>query len=200
MNMPMPSSIELRRAPLAESDKVASQQRFFVDDKKFFLKGVEYERFLPPHQVCSNGKVQRPHVRGKFLFVGNDKFWVRGVTYGAFRPGPNGQEYHDVKVVERDFSLMAANGLNAVRIPHTTPPRELLDIAQKHGLRVMVGLSAEQFAGYLIDRKGAPDIEKLIRNKARNCAGHPALLCYALGNEIAAPVVRWLGRGRVESY
>jgi O-antigen biosynthesis protein len=39
-----------------------------------------------------------------------------------------------------------------------------------------------------------------VRAKARSCAGHPALLCYALGNEIAAPVVRWLGRGRVESY
>jgi len=87
---------------------------------------------------------------------------------------------------------MAANGLNAVRIPHTLPPRLLLDIAQKHGLRVMAGLSAEQFAGYLIDRKGAPDVEKLIRSKARDCAGHPALLCYARGNEIAAPVVRWL--------
>ena len=95
---------------------------------------------------------------------------------------------------------MAANGLNAVRIPHTTPPRGFSTSAQRHGLRVMVGLSAEQYAGYLIDRKGAPDIEKLIRSKARICAGHPALLCYALGNEIAAPVVRWLGRERVESY
>jgi Glycosyl hydrolases family 2, TIM barrel domain. len=64
----------------------------------------------------------------------------------------------------------------------------------------MVGLSAEQYAGFLIDRKGAPDVEELVRAKVRSCAGHPALLCYALGNEIAAPVVRWLGRGRVESY
>ncbi|HEY7220355.1 MAG TPA: glycosyltransferase, partial [Candidatus Binatia bacterium] len=139
-------------------------------------------------------------VRGKFLFIGNRKFWVRGVTYGAFRPGPSGQEYEDLKVLDRDFALMAANGLNAVRIPHTTPRRELLDVAQKHGLRVMVGLSAEQYAGYLIDRKGAPDIVNIIRSKARICAGHPALLCFALGNEIMAPVARWLGRERVEDY
>src|SRR5213596_194671 len=82
---------------------------------------------------------------------------------------------------------MAANGINAVRIPHTTPPRTLLDIASRHGLRVMVGLSAEQYVGYLIDRRpGAPDVEAIIRAQVRICAGHPALLCYALGNEIPA--------------
>jgi O-antigen biosynthesis protein len=197
--MPMPAFGEPQRAPLRKSEKVSPHGRFFfIDDEKFFLKGSTNGTVSASwHGVL---EVQRPHIRGKFLFVGNDKFWIRGVTYGAFRPGPNGQEYHDIKVLERDFSLMAANGLNAVRIPHTTPPRDLLDIAQRHGLRVMVGLSAEQYAGYLIDRKGAPDIEKLIRRRARMCAGHPALLCYALGNEIAAPVVRWLGRGQVESY
>jgi O-antigen biosynthesis protein len=197
VSMPMPSFGEPHRGPLRKSEKVWPHGRFFfIDDQKFSLKGSTNATV----SASCHGGLERPHVGGKFLFVGNDKFWIRGVTYGAFRPGPNGQEYHDINVLERDFSLMAANGLNAVRIPHTTPSRELLDIAQRHGLRVMVGLSAEQYAGYLIDRKGAPDIEKLIRSKARICAGHPALLCYALGNEIAAPVVRWLGRGRVERY
>ncbi len=197
VSMPMPSFGEPHRGPLRKSEKVSPHGRFFfIDDQKFLLKGSTNGTV----SASCHGVLERPHVGGKFLFVGNDKFWIRGVTYGAFRPGPNGQEYHDINVLERDFSLMAANGLNAVRIPHTTPSRELLDIAQRHGLRVMVGLSAEQYAGYLIDRKGAPDIEKLIRSKARICAGHPALLCYALGNEIAAPVVRWLGRGRVERY
>jgi GT2 family glycosyltransferase len=95
---------------------------------------------------------------------------------------------------------MAANGFNTVRIPHTTPPRTLLDAALRHGLRVMVGLSAEQYIGYLIDRRGAPDIAALIRAKVRACAGHPALLCYALGNEIPAPMARYLGQRLIRRY
>jgi hypothetical protein len=143
----------------------------------------------------------RPCVRGKFLFVGDEKLYVRGVTYGAFTPDDQGNEYGDLATVERDFAQMAANGINAVRIPHTTPPRALLDVAERHGLRVMVGLSAEQYVGYLIDRPpGAPDIEDRIRLRVRACAGHPALLCYALGNEIPALMARWLGRRKVERY
>src|SRR2546428_285839 len=143
----------------------------------------------------------RPCVRGKFLFVGDEKLYVRGVTYGAFAPDAGGNEYHDLATVERDFALIAANGINAVRIPHTTPPRALLDIASRHGLRVMVGLSAEQYVGYLIDRRpAAPDVEAIVRAKVRLCAGHPALLCYALGNEIPALMARWLGRRKVERY
>lgn len=143
----------------------------------------------------------RPRARGKFLFIGHDKLYIRGVTYGAFRPDENGKEYHDLALVDRDFAQMAAHGINAVRIPHTTPPRQLLDIAQRHGLWVMVGLSAEQYVGYLIEaRRDAPDVEALIRARVRSCAGHPALLCYALGNEIPAPLARWLGRRAVERY
>ncbi|HEY9516926.1 MAG TPA: glycosyltransferase, partial [Gemmatimonadaceae bacterium] len=34
----------------------------------------------------------------------------------------------------------------------------------------------------------------------RTCAGHPAVLCYVIGNEIPAPVVRWLGDHRVTRF
>ncbi|TLZ44737.1 MAG: glycosyltransferase, partial [Gammaproteobacteria bacterium] len=143
----------------------------------------------------------RPHVRGKFLFAGDEKFYVRGVTYGAFQPDASGHEYHEPSVIERDFAQMAANGINTVRIPHTMPPRSLLGAARRHGLRVMVGLSAEQYLGFLIDRKKSlADIEALVRAKVRECAGHPALLCYALGNEIPSTMARWLGRRKIERY
>jgi len=139
--------------------------------------------------------------RGKFLYAGEQKFYVRGVTYGAFRPDERGVEYADTGIIERDFKAMAASGINTVRIPHTTPPRELLDIAHRHDLRVMVGLSVEQQIGFLIDGKQPPrplDVE--VRERVRRCAGHPALLCYALGNEVPASIVRWLGPRRVERY
>ncbi|HXV59739.1 MAG TPA: glycosyltransferase, partial [Vicinamibacteria bacterium] len=153
-------------------------------------------------QSVSTASASRPSVKGKFLFTGDEKTYVRGVTYGAFRPDAEGNEYRDLEAIERDFVQMASYGVNAVRIPHTMPPASLLDVALRCGLRVMVGLSAEQYVGYLIDgnKNGNPDIEAVVRAKVQASAGHPALLCYAIGNEIQAPVVRWLGRRRVETY
>jgi len=148
----------------------------------------------------STKQARRSRVGGKFFFDGDEKVYVRGVTYGAFAPDAQGNEYHDVAVIERDFALMRANGINAVRIPHTTPPRTLLDAAHRHGLKVMVGLSAEQYLGFVIDKRRDLNIEQIVQERVRRCAGHPALLCYALGNEIPAHVARWYGRRRVERY
>src|SRR6266511_893351 len=141
----------------------------------------------------------RPHVRGKFLYAGNRKLYVRGVTYGTFRPDEGGCEYGAALTVARDFQQMASAGLNAVRT-YTVPPRWLLDLALEHGLYVMVGLPWEQHVAFLDDAGRASSIERRVREGVRACAGHPAILCYAIGNEIPAPIVRWHGRHRIEGF
>jgi GT2 family glycosyltransferase len=135
---------------------------------------------------------------GRFLYLGDEKFWVRGVTYGTFRPGTNGDGYRR-GAVERDFAHIAANGLNAVRT-YTVPPRWLLDAAARHGLYVMVGVPWEQHVTFLDDVERARAIEARVRAGVRACAGHPAVLCYAVGNEIPGSIVRWHGRRRIEGY
>lgn len=141
----------------------------------------------------------RPHVSGKFLTLGQDKFYIRGVTYGTFRSRSSGEEYPEPEMVEKDFSSMAAHGFNAIRT-YTPPPRWLLDIAARYNLHVMVGLPMERYTGYLTERKNAPNFEEIVRMGVRECAGHPAVLCYAVGNEIPASVVRWHGRRKIERF
>jgi len=141
-----------------------------------------------------------PYTRNvKFLHRGKEKYYVKGVTYGAFKPDDDGIEFHDKLKIKADFELMKTYGINSVRIPHTTPPVHLLDIAHENDLSVMVGLSAEQYIGYLIDNKKF-DIKAEIRKKVLSVKGHPALLAYSLGNEIPASLARWLGPRKIENY
>ena len=56
----------------------------------------------------------RPVVKGKFIYIGDEKLYIRGVTYGAFRPDKNGNEYHNLEVIERDFAQTAANKVKSV--------------------------------------------------------------------------------------
>ncbi|HEV7392848.1 MAG TPA: glycosyltransferase [Burkholderiales bacterium] len=142
----------------------------------------------------------RPVTSGKFLRIGADKLWVKGVTYGTFRPAPGESDgYPPAHTIEADFAAMAAAGVNTLRT-YTVPPTSLLDTAHEYGLRVMIGLPWEQHVAFL-DTPGMPDsIVARVRDAVRRCAGHPAVFCYAVGNEIPAPIVRWHGRRRIERF
>jgi GT2 family glycosyltransferase len=142
---------------------------------------------------------QRPHASGKFLFVGGEKLYVRGATYGTFRPSRSGELYPSPSVVACDFAAMAEHGFNALRT-YTIPPHWLLDAAAEHGLYVMAGIAWEQHVDFLQRRRQARSIEDRVRAAVSSMAGHPAVLGYAVGNEIPSQIVRWLGRRRVEHY
>ena len=141
----------------------------------------------------------RPRVEGKFVWVGEEKLHIRGATYGTFATNGDGTDYPDPDVVSMDFERMAASGFNAVRT-YTVPPPWLLDLAAEHGLLVMVGLPWEHHVAFLEGKRRAASIEARVRAGVAGCAGHPAILCYTIGNEIRAPIARWHGRRRVERF
>jgi O-antigen biosynthesis protein len=141
----------------------------------------------------------RPSARGKFIFLGDTKLYVRGVTYGTFARGAEGDLYPSPEVVRADLARMAKNGINAIRT-YTRPPRWLLDVALEQRIWVMAGTAWEQHVDFLADRARARSIERRVRADVEACAGHPAVLCHAIANEIPARVVRWIGRRRVERF
>lgn len=138
----------------------------------------------------------RPTVRGKSLYVGDQKLTIKGITYGPFSSEPDGG--FNRETAANDFEHMAAAGINSVRV-YTPPPRWLLDLAQAHGLFVMVGIPWEQHVAFL-DAARSKAIEQTVRDAVRSCAGHHAVLAYAVGNEIPSSIVRWHGRRRIERF
>ncbi|MEA2311575.1 MAG: hypothetical protein QOE28_1543 [Solirubrobacteraceae bacterium] len=141
----------------------------------------------------------RPRIDGKLLAVGDRRLTLRGVTYGTFAPAADGGRFPSQATVEADFAAMAAAGVNAVRV-YTPPPCRLLDAAYEHGLWILAGLPWEQHVAFLADRATRERIRASARAAVAACAGHPALLAYAVGNEVPAGIVRWHGRRRVEHF
>ena len=158
---------------------------------------------IPKSPVVHSNLVEKPfsrlEARGKFLFIDDQKFWVRGVTYGTFHPREDGTQFPAPEMVKRDFAEIAANGMNAVRV-YTVPPIWLLDLAKRFRLRVMVGLPWEQHIAFLNEKSRIRQIEERFRQSVRDCARHPAVFCYAIGNEIPVSIVRWHGKNRIERF
>ena len=157
------------------------------------------EAGLSTIEIIKNRSVLRPTVKGKFIMLGNEKFYIKGVTYGTFCPNADGLQFPPAEMIERDFSQMAVHGINTVRT-YTTPPVYLLDIALKHGLKIMVGLPWEQHITFLDSRERRFSITNSTKSYVSSCAGHPAILCYSIGNEIPAPIVRYYGKEKVEAF
>ena len=136
---------------------------------------------------------------GKFLRAGDERYLVKGVTYGTFAPDAQGYQFPSLTQVSEDFRLMAELGINTVRT-YTAPRRDLLDEAASNGLRVMVGLPWSQHVAFLDNRALKRDIRRELVANVQALGDHPAVLMFALGNEIPPGVVRWHGRVRVEHF
>jgi GT2 family glycosyltransferase/exo-beta-1,3-glucanase (GH17 family) len=146
--------------------------------------------------IRKNQPAARISVRGKFLFQGQQRLDVCGVTYGPFS---GADHFTDAAIVARDFEVMREHGINTIRV-YTVPPTWLLDKAHAVGLNVMVGLPWEQHVAFLTDDSLCDDIERNVRRQVRLVAGHPAIFCYIVGNEISSAIVRWHGPEAIERF
>ena len=154
------------------------------------------------YQITSqleNSKFPRPIVKGKFIFVNGKKFYIKGVTYGTFAPDAEGYQFPPADVLQKDFAMMSANGINCIRT-YTVPSTTFLNLAHTHNLKVMVGLPWEQHIAFLDDKSARKNIIGRVSDFINQCKGHPAILCFTIGNEIPAGIVRWHGKGKVEKF
>ena len=163
------------------------------------MRDVDLTQEGPEIEALPSVRPTRPTVRGKLLYRGDEKLYVRGVTYGTFRPDENGLQFPCPEAMAEDFALMSEIGINGLRT-YTMPPRWMLDMALQYDIGVMAGLPWEQHVAFLDEKDRAGSIVERIRQAVRDCGGHPAILCYAVGNEIPASIVRWHGRKRVEKF
>jgi O-antigen biosynthesis protein len=139
------------------------------------------------------------HVKGKFFFAGDEKHFVKGVTYGPFPIGSHGAQFPESKIVEKDFELMIAAGINTARV-FTVPPIWLLDAAQEAGLKILAGLPWPQHVTFLDSAAIQAHIKQAVSDGVRACGRHPAIFAYIVGNEIPPDVIRWHGAEQVRRF
>jgi glycosyltransferase involved in cell wall biosynthesis len=138
-----------------------------------------------------------PHVQAKFLQVDGRRFHIRGVSYGTFGESAPGVPFPPPEVVQRDFAMMRAIGLNTVRL-YDVPPIWLLDLAAEEDLRVILGVPWEQHL--CLDRAGRRQVAQQVYQVGRTHGRHPAVLIYCVGNEIPTQIVRWYGKELTERF
>ncbi len=142
---------------------------------------------------------ERVQADGKFFRLGARKFTVKGITYGPFQPDASGCSLPRVEQVERDFALIRQLHANCLRVYHV-PPRWFLDLAQQHGLKLLVDYNWPKHTCFLDDPATMEMARRATREAAAALAGHPAVLALTLANEIPPDIARWYGARRIERF
>ena len=142
----------------------------------------------------------RLQVRGKSLYEGDTKLHVRGVTYGTFRPDEETSDFPSVGCGRR--GLRRHGRERRQRRPHV---HRAAALAARPGERARALRDGRAPVGGARRRSsttasGPRRSSSSVREMVRSCAGHPAILCYAIGNEIPASIVRWHGKRRIERF
>jgi GT2 family glycosyltransferase len=136
---------------------------------------------------------------GKFFRLGGSKWYVKGLTYGPFAPNSDGFFLPERSLWNEDLERIRSLGANTVRVYHT-PPREFLDDALSHDVRVLIDVPWEKHRCFLEDWGSQQEARRRVRETARGLGGHPAVFAISVVNEFPSDVVRFHGRRRLERF
>lgn len=121
---------------------------------------------------------------------------MHGLTYGPFF-GADGLPAVDQ--VADDLAMIAAWGANTVRL-FTPPPDWFLDLCGENGLSVVTGVAWAQHVDFLHSGESRKAALHAVAHTARRLAKRAEVVALLVGNEIHAPLVRWLGPQRVRKF
>jgi hypothetical protein len=138
-------------------------------------------------------------IDGKFFSRGQQRFRVQGVTYGPFDPGRGTRPFPGQAEVRRDFEMMRAAGINAIRTYHV-PEGAFLELAEEAELSVLVDIPWSKHVCFLESSAARAEARCAARRAAQQGLGCAAIFAYSLANEIPADIVRWHGSRRVERF
>jgi len=144
---------------------------------------------MPPDSPLPAPRVR---VDGKFFRLGDRKFIVKGVAYGPFQSGADGQCFPAPDQVEADLKTIVALNANVIRV-YTVPPRWLLDLAHRLGLKLIVDIPWPKNRCFLDSIKLKNTARQAVRAAVYDCNSHPAVLAFSVVNEIPPDIVRWSG-------
>ena len=138
----------------------------------------------------------RPVAAGKFFRRGGKLWTMHGLTYGPFF-GADSLPVPDR--AEADLDLMASWGANTLRL-FTAPPDWFLDLCGARGLSVVTGVAWTDHVDFLSSAASRREALHKVSDTARRLAQRREVVALMVGNEIQAPLVRWLGPRRVQRF
>jgi GT2 family glycosyltransferase len=136
---------------------------------------------------------------GRAFAQGGRGLRVQGVTYGPFAPDALGDPFPSPPCVQRDFTLMRAAGVNAIRVYHA-PPAWFLEAAEEQGISLLVDIAWPKDMCFLESETYQRQAREAVRNAVQRGSGSAGIFAYSIGNEIAPDIVRWQGAKRVEKF
>ena len=135
-------------------------------------------------------------IRGKQLVVDGRPLLVKGVHYGPWRPGTGpGKSYPYPSRQEVDKDLRMIRSLNANTILVFDAPAYVLDLAERHGLKVIYVFHLDWWT---IDTPAGAGTVDSIERRVSQLRRKPALLAWVLGNEVGSVQLEERGEQPIE--